>query len=136
MMSLSVKEVLGVQANIECGFTLKSLRDMIKIYSQMHHTDKHSQHSSIICPVSAYKLGCSRLKSFWVNHLKLEYGACFEQVVPWNSSKYRVWIHSETRTWHHDKNIQSNAPYRKVLATRVSQLASLAKLFNVCLGTK
>ena len=24
---------------------------------------------------------------------------------------YRVWIHSETRTWH-DKNIQSNAPYR------------------------
>ena len=24
---------------------------------------------------------------------------------------YRVWIHSERRTWH-DKNIQSNAPYR------------------------
>ena len=24
----------------------------------------------------------------------------------------RVWIHSETRTWH-DKNIQSNAPYSK-----------------------
>ena len=26
-------------------------------------------------------------------------------------SDYRVWIHSETRTWH-DKNIQSNVPYR------------------------
>ena len=34
----------------------------------------------------------------------------------WRSSRlpsgnYRVWIHSETRMWH-DKNIQSNAPYR------------------------
>ena len=27
------------------------------------------------------------------------------------SGNYRVWIHSETRT-RHDKNIQSNAPYR------------------------
>ena len=135
MVSVSGKGFLGIQANIECGFTLKRLRDMIKTYSQMHCTDKHLQHSSIICPVSAYKLGCWRLESFWVNHLKLRYEACFEQVVPWNSSKYRVWIHSETRTWH-DKNIQSNAPYRKVLATRVSALASLAKLFNVCLGTK
>ena len=26
-------------------------------------------------------------------------------------ANYRVWIHSETRTWH-DNNIQSNAPYR------------------------
>ena len=37
--------------------------------------------------------------------------ACFEQVVPWHSSNYRVRIHSKTRTWHY-KNIQSNAPYR------------------------
>ena len=32
--------------------------------------------------------------------------ACFEQGVPWHSGKYRVWIHSEKRTWH-DKNMQS-----------------------------
>ena len=32
--------------------------------------------------------------------------ACFEQGVPWNSGNYRMWIHSETRTWH-DKSIQS-----------------------------
>ena len=36
---------------IECGFTLKRVRDMIRIYSQMHRTDKYSQHSSIIWPV-------------------------------------------------------------------------------------
>ena len=31
-------------------FTLKRVRDMIKTYSQMHRTDKYSQHSSIIWP--------------------------------------------------------------------------------------
>ena len=39
-----------IQATIECGFTLKRVRDMIKTYSQMHRTDKYSQHSSIIWP--------------------------------------------------------------------------------------
>ena len=34
--------------NIECRFTLKRVRDMMKTYSQMHRTDKDSQHSSII----------------------------------------------------------------------------------------
>ena len=34
--------------------------------------------------------------------------ACFEQTVPWHSGNYRVWIHSETCTWH-SKNIQLNA---------------------------
>ena len=34
-----------------CGFTLKFVRDMIRTYSQMHRTDKFSQHSSIIWPV-------------------------------------------------------------------------------------
>ena len=45
------------------------------------------------------------------SHLIFRYGACFEQGVPWHSGNCRVWIHSQTRTWH-DKNIQSNAPYR------------------------
>ena len=35
----------------------------------------------------------------------LQYRAYFEQGVPWLSGNYRVWIHSETHTWH-DKNIQ------------------------------
>ena len=47
----SSKEFLDIQATIECGFTLKRVRDMIKTYSQMHRTDKYSQDSSIIWPV-------------------------------------------------------------------------------------
>ena len=47
----SSKEFLDIQAIIECGFTLKRVRDMIKTYSQMHRTDKYSEHSSIIWPV-------------------------------------------------------------------------------------
>ena len=48
---VSSKEFLDIQAIIECGFTLKRVRDMIRTYSQMHRTDKYSQHSSIIWPV-------------------------------------------------------------------------------------
>ena len=36
---------------IECGFTLKRVRDMIITQSQMHRAGKYSQHSSIIWPV-------------------------------------------------------------------------------------
>ena len=38
------------EVTVECRFTLKRVRDMIKTYSQMHRTDKYSQHSSIIWP--------------------------------------------------------------------------------------
>ena len=48
---VSGKEFLDIQATIECGFTLKRIRDMIRTYSQMHCTDKYSQHTSIISPV-------------------------------------------------------------------------------------
>ena len=47
----SSKEFLDIQATIECGFTLKRVRDMTRTYSQMHRTDKYSEHSSIIWPV-------------------------------------------------------------------------------------
>ena len=40
------------------------------------------------------------------SHLNFRYCACFEQGISWHSGNYRVWIHSETSTWH-DKNIQS-----------------------------
>ena len=35
---------------LPCGFTLKHECDMVRTYSQMHHTDKYSQHSLIIRP--------------------------------------------------------------------------------------
>ena len=42
------KEFLEIEETIDSGFTLKRLCDMIRTYSQMHHIDKCSQHSSII----------------------------------------------------------------------------------------
>ena len=43
---------------------------------------------------SAFKSSCSHL------NLNFRFHYCFEQGVPWHSGNYRVWIHSETRTWH------------------------------------
>ena len=47
--------------------------------------------------------GCG-FESRW-SHLNVRYRAFFEQGVPWHSGKYKVYIHSETRTLH-DKKIQ------------------------------
>ena len=47
----------------------------------------------------------------------------------------RVWIHSETRTWHNN-NIQSNEPGRQVVTTQHNHLASLTKWLSVHLRTK
>ena len=56
---------LDIQATAECGFTLKHIHDMVRAYSKMQHTDKYSQHGSVIWPdwlngsVCVYKLsGC------------------------------------------------------------------------------
>ena len=48
---VSSQEFLDIHTNIECRFTLKRIRDMIKTYSQMYRTDNYSQHRSIIWPV-------------------------------------------------------------------------------------
>ena len=44
---LRARSFLTFRQTIECGFSLKLVRDMIITYSQMHRTDKCSQHSSI-----------------------------------------------------------------------------------------
>ena len=78
--------------HLECRSTLKRIRDMIT-YSQMHRTDKYSQHSSIIWPVwlngwvFVYKLGGCGFESCCC-HLKSRYCACFEQGVSWHSGNY------------------------------------------------
>ena len=48
-------EFLDIQATIECGFTLKRVRNMTRTYSQMHRTDKYSEHSSIIWFTSCFE---------------------------------------------------------------------------------
>ena len=73
---------------MECGFTLKRVRNMRRRNSQMHRTDKYSKHSSIIWPVwpnglvfiselsvSVFVSSCS--------HLNFIFRACFEQGVPY-----------------------------------------------------
>ena len=46
-----IEATIDIQATIECEITVKHVHDMIRTYSQMHRTDKYSQHSSIIWPV-------------------------------------------------------------------------------------
>ena len=60
-MPASSKEFLDIQATIECGFTLKCIRDVTRTYHQMHCTDKYSQQSSIIWPVLHILQGRSSL---------------------------------------------------------------------------
>ena len=54
--------------------------------------------------VFVYELSGSGFE-FSCSHLNLRFCACLEQAVAWHSGNYRLWIHSQMRTWH-DKNIQ------------------------------
>ena len=78
----------------------------------------------LVCKRTLNHLAELAVRSFWQNgwvfvyelsscgfesscsHLNFRFRASFELGVPWHSGNYRVWIHSEARTWH-DKNIQS-----------------------------
>ena len=51
-MPVSSKYILDFQATTKSGFSLILDCDIIGPYSQMHGTDKYSQYSSIIWPVS------------------------------------------------------------------------------------
>ena len=89
---LRARSSLTFSQTTECGFTLKLVRDMIIIHSQMHRTDKYSQHSWVIWPnwlngwVFVYELSGCRFES-WCGHLNFRYGACFEEGVPWHSGE-------------------------------------------------
>ena len=81
-----LKQARYMEATIECGFTLKRVRDMIITYSQMHRTDNFSQHSLIIWPVwlngwvLAYEvIGCG-FESL-CNHLIILWGLRFSWAI-------------------------------------------------------
>ena len=91
--TVSSKEHLDIQSTIECRFTLKCVRDIT--YSQLHRTDKYSQHSSIIWSawLNGWALvyeqsGCG-FESCCC-HLRFTFHTCFEQEVPWHFGNYRV----------------------------------------------
>ena len=123
-----------------CGFSLKSLRDIIRTYSQVHRRDKASQHSSITGPIGlngsllVYKLSGCRFE-LRCSLLNGRICACFEKGVPWDSGNYRMWIHYEKRLWH-NMDIQSNVQYRFVLTTNFNQLAILVKWLSGTLRNK
>ena len=50
--TISRKEFPDIEGTIECGFTLKHVRDMTGTYSEIHRTYKYSEVSSMIWPVS------------------------------------------------------------------------------------
>ena len=89
---LPARSSLTFRQTMECGFILKLVRNMIITYSQMHRTDKYSQHSSIIWPnwlngwLFVYELIGNRFESR-CRHLNLRYSTGFEQAVPWHSAK-------------------------------------------------
>ena len=133
-------EFLDIQVNIECGFFLKYVRDIIITYHQMHRTDKYSQLSSVIWSVLrngwvfVYKLsGCGFQSS--CSHLIFRCRTCFMQRVPWHSGKYRLWIHFEIRALH-NINIPSKVSYREVLIMQIIYFVSFPKWLSVRLRTK
>ena len=133
-------DFLDIQATMACWLTLKRVGDMIRTDSQMYRTDKYSQQRSIIWPVGingcvfVYEITGCECESR-CSHLNFRFGTCFEQGVPGDSGNYGMWLQSETRTWQ-DNNIQSNAPYRKVLTTQLNHWASFTKWLRVHLWTK
>ena len=82
----SNKDFLEIQSTVQCGFTLKLEREMMKTYDEMHGTDNYSRLSSIIWPVwinglvFVYELSGCGFESR-CSHLIFRYGASFEQGV-------------------------------------------------------
>ena len=99
-----------------------------KNVSQMHRTDKYSQHSQIIWPiwpnawVFFYKLSGFGFESR-CSHLNFRYCVGFEEGLLWHSLYYRKWIHSQMRTWH-DKNIQLYISYLYLCLNQVVAVIS------------
>ena len=73
------KKFLEIQTTIQCGFTLKDLRDLIETYSLMHCKEKFSQHSSSIsASLTKWSSIGLQTKSLWVG-------------VPLESLKLQIW---------------------------------------------
>ena len=73
---------------LSCVLSTQS-NDTVRIYSQMHHIGKYSQHSSIIWPVwlngwaFPYHLSSCGFESH-CSHLNFRCCTCLEQRVPWH----------------------------------------------------
>ena len=134
---LNVKELLGrsrrkVRSLSDCNWT-RTYNHLVHKRT-LNHLDKLTIWLS--CVVSTYLYGALSINHTQFNHLasfakwssvrswtkwlwvrvqlqstKLQISRLLWARSSLTLSNCRVWIHSETRRWH-DKNIQSNAPYR------------------------
>ena len=92
---VSSKELLDIQATIQWGFTLKNLPGIIWRHSQIHCTDRYSQHSptnwtvSLNAGVFVYELNACGFESS-CSHLNVRISVCLEQILPWHVGNYRV----------------------------------------------
>ena len=90
VIDLQSKEFFDIQVTIQCRFTLKRVRDIIRICSLMHHTDNYSHHSSIIWSVwvngwvfvyglsgCGFRSRCCHLKVMWFIKVKLMFQSFF-----------------------------------------------------------
>ena len=89
------KELLDIQAIVECRFTLKRIHDMIITYSQMDRTDKYQQRSLIINASLAKLLSVHLwINWLWVRIMLLSLNAKFDlgdcHFLSWY--KYASWI--------------------------------------------
>ena len=92
------KEFLDIQATIEYRFTLKRVCDITKTYSEMHLTDKYSQHSTVIWLiwlngwVLVYELSGCGFESHY-SHLNFRFWACLKQKVQsYQKNQALLWI--------------------------------------------
>ena len=65
-MAVSTNEFLDIQAMIERGFTLKCMRDTIRIYSQTHFTDSTHNPAQSFGQFGKLLSVCSQTKRLWV----------------------------------------------------------------------
>ena len=95
-------EYLSVRCNWLYVLIMSCTRFRVNLHSTVAWMSRNSLTGNYW--VFVYKLNGSRFESSY-SHLNFRLRTCFEQGVPWQSGNYRVWIYSETRTWH-DKNMQ------------------------------
>ena len=69
------------------------------------------------------------------SHLNLRYHVCFEWKIPWHSRNSRVWIYSETCTWH-NKNIQPCFWYWECQKVKGFTKLYFYEKTNDCVGTR
>ena len=101
-LSHHIKNTYHIISRKICTYFLNLLSRQIKIPLSQHFLFRH------IRPMAGLLqfLFPFYLPILWILSDCNKYRSCFNQRVRWHSFNYRVWIHSETRTWH-DKNTQS-----------------------------